>query len=1098
MFDRIERGIVSYATRSVFPTIAKNNSFAVSEATLILYRFSGTSQTWVAMSGGSSGVLTVTGLNTNNTDPTNPIVQISVDGVTITGLGTPANPLVGVSSGGTPAGSDMYVQYNDSGAFGADVGLQWDYNNGILIVGYQAGTGYIQGPDATTLNFSGGSLSLQTGFPNGNGNGGDLQLFCASATNGNGGSVSFSGGSAGGTSHQGGSITFDGGNGGTGNSPGGLLAFTAGAGGTTGGAGGDCSLSAGGANGGNANGGSVYLFPGLKSGSGTSGVVKLADPVSTKYANLLTSSLTADRNFTFPNVAGVLAINPMTTSGDMIYGGTSGVSTRLAPSTAGYFLQTNGSGVAPSWVNLATSFTATCALYSKTMTGDFFTVTASFSNVAGGGMAIVGNGTTIPYVQVTSVVINATTDVVDITFSALAIPSATADLLVGYQIDSDTAVWGTYTKCASTFMSILNETTTGLSVGTHTIKLMACKAGTGNVDIGANDSTTFGDGNVPSGAIFRVKVFGSGSFTNPMTTVGDIIYGGVAGVPTRLADVATGNVLLSGGVGVAPAYGQVGLTTHVTGTLPFANGGTGVASWTQYLIPYAATTTSIGQIAIGSSGQVLTSNGAGAAPTFQAAAGGGLTVGTTTIASGSTTNLLYNNAGVLGEYTISGTGTVVAMQTAPTFITSITDPLLIGGTGTTQTLILRSTSGVGAAGADIIFQAGNNGALEVGRFLNNGRFGIAVAAPAAMFDMLVNTSTVGVKLTGTALAAASGSLNATHASLMINATGTTGQEYSGSTNNRRGGSGGGHTFTGGTGGAHTGSGTGTIQATAVGGGITFTGGDGGVSTGAGGAIGGTGGSVQATTGFGGDSSFGNGGTGGSFSFTSGTGGGVVTSGKTGGTGGGMQFVCGGGGTATNAGANTGTGGVLSFDAGRAGTALSGANAVGTVGGITFGFTSASSIGFGNTTDNTIINFITKFTKYGNVATTGWGVPAIYGTGRSIAQTAAVASVAAYTVGAADGSFWVSANILVTTSTVHSFTATVAYTDEGNTARTVTMQFSTLAGAFVTAMTNAQGTVPYEGVPLHIRCKAATAITIATAGTFTTVTYNVEGTISQIA
>lgn len=40
-------------------------------------------------------VETVTGLNTDNTDPQNPVVNISVDGVTITGDGTPANPLVG-------------------------------------------------------------------------------------------------------------------------------------------------------------------------------------------------------------------------------------------------------------------------------------------------------------------------------------------------------------------------------------------------------------------------------------------------------------------------------------------------------------------------------------------------------------------------------------------------------------------------------------------------------------------------------------------------------------------------------------------------------------------------------------------------------------------------------------------------------------------------------------------------------------------------------------------------------------------------------------------------------------------------------------------
>ncbi|NBX03385.1 MAG: hypothetical protein EBR02_04875 [Alphaproteobacteria bacterium] len=54
------------------------------------------------------------------------------------------------------------------------------------------------------------------------------------------------------------------------------------------------------------------------------------------------------------------------------------------------------------------------------------------------------------------------------------------------------------------------------------------------------------------------------------------------------------------------------------------------------------------------------------------------------------------------------------------FGTSIRCPLLFGGTGTTQSLILKSTSGVGAAGADIIFQVGNNGATEGMRILNSG------------------------------------------------------------------------------------------------------------------------------------------------------------------------------------------------------------------------------------------------------------------------------------------------------------------------------------------------------------------------------------------
>ncbi len=53
--------------------------------------------------------------------------------------------------------------------------------------------------------------------------------------------------------------------------------------------------------------------------------------------------------------------------------------------------------------------------------------------------------------------------------------------------------------------------------------------------------------------------------------VGDILYASSATTLSKLADIATGNALLSNGVGVAPSYGKVGLTTHVSGQLPIAN-----------------------------------------------------------------------------------------------------------------------------------------------------------------------------------------------------------------------------------------------------------------------------------------------------------------------------------------------------------------------------------------------------------------------------------------------------------------------------------------------------------------------------------------------
>lgn len=141
-------------------------------------------------------------------------------------------------------------------------------------------------------------------------------------------------------------------------------------------------------------------------------------------------------------------------------------------------------------------------------------------------------------------------------------------------------------------------------------------------------------------------------------TVGDILYASGTTTLSALADAATGNALISGGVGVAPSYGKIGLTTHVSGILPTANGGTGIAYFTAagpttarvYTFPDAACTvlttnaavtvaqggTGVATLAAhgvvigngtsavavtgaGTSGQVLTSNGASADPTFQAA-----------------------------------------------------------------------------------------------------------------------------------------------------------------------------------------------------------------------------------------------------------------------------------------------------------------------------------------------------------------------------------------------------------------------------------------------------------------------------------------------
>ena len=117
--------------------------------------------------------------------------------------------------------------------------------------------------------------------------------------------------------------------------------------------------------------------------------------------------------------------------------------------------------------------------------------------------------------------------------------------------------------------------------------------------------------------------------------------------------------------------------------------------------------------------------------------------------------------------------------------------------------------------------------------------------------------------------------------------------------------------------------------------------------------------------------------------------------------------------------------------------------------------------------------------------------------RLTGQTAAVASVLAYTP-AADASFLVCIGFNFTTATSFTISATVSYTDETNTARTQTLSFSLIGGGVRSSTTNVDGAGPRNGVPLLIRAKGGTAITIATTGTFTTVTYNVEAMITQTA
>jgi hypothetical protein len=107
---------------------------------------------------------------------------------------------------------------------------------------------------------------------------------------------------------------------------------------------------------------------------------------------------------------------------------------------------------------------------------------------------------------------------------------------------------------------------------------------------------------------------------------------------------------------VTPALGTPSalVLTNATG-LPVAGGGTGVATLTAYA-PVFGGTTGTGAVqsgTVGSAGQVLTSNGAGALPTFQAAASGSVA-----------TDTMWDAGGDLVQGTGSNTAARLALGTA--------------------------------------------------------------------------------------------------------------------------------------------------------------------------------------------------------------------------------------------------------------------------------------------------------------------------------------------------------------------------------------------------------------------------------------------------
>jgi hypothetical protein len=203
--------------------------------------------------------------------------------------------------------------------------------------------------------------------------------------------------------------------------------------------------------------------------------------------------------------------------------------------------------------------------------------------------------------------------------------------------------------------------------------------------------------------------------------VGDLLYASTTTALSKLADVATGNALISGGVGVAPSYGKIGLTTHVSGTLPVANGGTNGTTAAAGFDNLAPTTTqgdiiyrgasSNTRLAAGTTSQVLIG---GTTPSWGAVTLTTMVTGTLPVGNGGTGTATAFTTGSVVFANSSG----IYNQNNSQFFWDNTNTRL--GIGTTSPDAKLTVNGVGAFGDGSVSAPGitNTGDLDTGIYFS--------------------------------------------------------------------------------------------------------------------------------------------------------------------------------------------------------------------------------------------------------------------------------------------------------------------------------------------------------------------------------------------
>lgn len=189
------------------------------------------------------------------------------------------------------------------------------------------------------------------------------------------------------------------------------------------------------------------------------------------------------------------------------------------------------------------------------------------------------------------------------------------------------------------------------------------------------------------------------------------------------------------GSALAVAYGGTGATSasitafnNITGYS--ASGATGTTS-TNIVFSTSPTITS--------ATLVTPALGTPASGTLTNCTGLPITTGVSGLGAGVATFLATPSSANLAAAITDETGSgSLVFSSAPTFTTHITTPKVLGGSATSQSLVLQSTSGVGATDS-IQGLVGNNGATTGFYVDTNGNFGIG-AAPSYFFEAQKSTN----------------------------------------------------------------------------------------------------------------------------------------------------------------------------------------------------------------------------------------------------------------------------------------------------------------------------------------------------------------------